>query len=412
MSNIPRIFIAYAHQDSTQLIKLRTHLKVLERHGLCHIFYDGEIHAGEIWNDRIQEELRIADLFLLLISADFLDSDYISKEVMPIIITKHKGGQAKILPVIVHHCLWEYTELAALQVISHKDGPLGDTQNYGQVARIIAKEVSYFNQSKVKSISNHLVNSTLREESLEAVLSETDLIKKDMLYIKGGQFELGDLFQEGQDSEGPPTWLEIDDYYLSCKPVTQLVWENIMGYNPSHFKGDKYLPVERVSWEEVQEFIRIINKRTGLKYRLPSEAEWEYAAREGGDKIRFGNGKNIAVSTEINFNGRSKYNTEFFVKPGNYCQKTTIVGNYPPNSLGLYDMSGNVWEWCEDIWHDNYLGVPKNGKAWVEGGDPDLKVIRGGCWDVYAYVCRNTFRVRNHVSDRDGVVGFRLALSI
>jgi formylglycine-generating enzyme required for sulfatase activity len=223
---------------------------------------------------------------------------------------------------------------------------------------------------------------------------------------------MGDVFEEGEDREKPVHTVQINDYYLSRHPVIQAQWEKIMGYNSSTFQGNEKLPVETINWVEAQEFIRLLNKRTGLNYRLPSEAEWEYAARERGDKVRFGNGKNIAVPTEINFNGEQHMDsTHPYLVRGQYRKETTPVGSFLANDLGLFDLSGNVWEWCADVWHDNYQGAPQNGSAWIESGDRTCRVFRGGSWGENAFNCRASYRQGGLIGNRNAHVGFRVARS-
>jgi formylglycine-generating enzyme required for sulfatase activity len=412
MSNLPRIFIAYSRQDKAQLEQIRTHLRVLERGGHCHIFYDGVIEVGERWNPRIKAELHQADIFLLLVSAEFLDSDFVNEIELPIILQREQDGSARVMPVILRECLWQYSALEPFQAILHEGQPIQERQAYGQVAKQVAAEVERRKKKPTNPIPAEAPRITVPQVSPSGIdLAKVDPFHGEMVLIKGGSFEMGDVFNEGLASEKPVHTVQVPDFYLARKPVSQAQWEKIMGYNPSHFKGDPQLPVEKVNWEEAQEFIRILNKRTELKYRLPSEAEWEYAAREGGDKIRFGNGKNIAVPTEINFDSQAKENTQAYLIKGENRQKTTPVGSFPANALGLQDMSGNVWEWCTDVWHDNYQNAPLDGSAWVEGGEQDKRVVRGGSWLINAADCRASCRLWFHFDNRLNVVGFRLARS-
>lgn len=246
-----------------------------------------------------------------------------------------------------------------------------------------------------------------KREAEAAERSHLDPFHGLMIHIKGGTFEMGDVFGEGLESEKPVHNVTVRDFYLCKYPVTQGQWQAIMGKNPSYFKGNEMLPVENVSWDDAQAFIKKLNEKTGLNYRLPSEAEWEYAAREGGKKVRFGNGKDIADPTEMNFNASEQYKQPYS-RVGEYCQKTTPVDHFPPNALGLHDMSGNVWEWCEDRWHDNYQGAPADGSAWITG-DNDRRVCRGGSWDFNPEYCRSAYRGWSWAVSRYDYLGFRLA---
>jgi formylglycine-generating enzyme required for sulfatase activity len=195
--------------------------------------------------------------------------------------------------------------------------------------------------------------------------------------------------------------------------VTQGLWKAVMGQdtNPSHFEGDDMLPVENVSWDMAQEFIQVLNKKSGASYRLPTEAEWEYAAREGGKKVRFGNGKDIADPVEMNFDASEK---EIYSVAGTDREKTTPVELFKPNALGLYDMSGNVWEWCADYFaYDYYQQCQKQGTVDNPKGPETgpLRVLRGGSWFINALHCRTTTRASHKPTARSSNFGFRLALS-
>jgi formylglycine-generating enzyme required for sulfatase activity len=170
-----------------------------------------------------------------------------------------------------------------------------------------------------------------------------------------------------------------------------------MGDNPSDFKGDDNLPVEDVSWDDVQEFIKKLNEKEGTnKYRLPSEAEWEYACRAG-------------TTTRYSFGDSESKLGEYAWYFDNSNDKMHPVGQKKHNSWGLYDMHGNVWEWVQDRWHDNYDGAPADGSAWKSGNDARW-VIRGGGLNYFARCCRSASRFFNGPGprDRSNVLGFRL----
>ncbi|TAF07438.1 MAG: formylglycine-generating enzyme family protein [Nostocales cyanobacterium] len=215
----------------------------------------------------------------------------------------------------------------------------------------------------------------------------------EMIAIPGGSFLMGSPENEPErdDSESPQHRVTIQPFYMGKFTVTQAQWERVavlpkvkqdLNPKPSHFKG-KNRPVERVSWLDAQEFCARISKTTGKKYRLPSEAEWEYACR-AGTTTPFYFGDNITTDL-ANYNGNYPYNSG---AKGEYRQQTTDVGSFPPNAFGLYDMHGNVWEWCEDDLHNNYINAPVDGTAWICRSNNTIKVLRGGSWYNYISKCR------------------------
>jgi formylglycine-generating enzyme required for sulfatase activity len=216
----------------------------------------------------------------------------------------------------------------------------------------------------------------------------------ELALIKGGCFEMGDSFNEGADDEKPLHRVCLDDFYLGTHEMTQSEWKKVMGNNPSYFKnGDNY-PVEQVSWNDVQSFIRKLNQQTDGKYRLTTEAEWEYACREGGRKVRYGTGTDDITTNQANYN--------------NTLGKTTAVGSYQPNALGLYDMSGNVWEWTADWYDENYYkNSPQDNPKGSSAGS--FRVYRGGSWFYNPRSLRCSDRGRYTPVYRDRDLGLRLA---
>ena len=185
-----------------------------------------------------------------------------------------------------------------------------------------------------------------------------------MVKIPAGSFLMGSPTSEESHftSESPQHEVNLGAFWMSQFPITQAQWVSVMGNNPSHFEGDD-LPVECVSWHDAMKFCRRLSEQTGHTYTLPSEAQWEYACR-AGTTTPFHFGKTI-TSGQANYDGNYTYGD---APRGEYRQRTTPVGMFPPNDWGLYDMHGNVWEWCLDEWHPNYEGAPVDGSAW-EGGD-------------------------------------------
>ena len=250
----------------------------------------------------------------------------------------------------------------------------------------------------------------------EAARKLIDPFYELMVPIKGGTFEMGDILGDDYSNKLLIHKVYLDDFMMCKYPVTQGHWKSIMGNedNPSYFRGDDLLPVELVSWDMAQMFIEVLNKKTNRKYRLPTEAEWEYAARECGKKVRFGNGKDIASPAEINFDSQKDFRQSYSI-PGIFRAKTSRVNLFKPNALGLCDMSGNIWEWCSDNFAEDYFqtckrqGIVQNPQGPSKGS---YRLARGGGWYNVARACTSTCRNYGRPDYRSNDLGFRLALSL
>ncbi|NJM27792.1 MAG: SUMF1/EgtB/PvdO family nonheme iron enzyme [Pseudanabaena sp. RU_4_16] len=228
-----------------------------------------------------------------------------------------------------------------------------------------------------------------------------------MMSIPGGEFLMGALETEAesQDSERPQHQVRIEPFWMGKFPVTQAQYQAIVGENPARFRGE-HRPVENVSWNDAVVFCQKLSQRTGREYRLPSEAEWEYACRAGTTTpFHFGE----TISPELaNYNANYSYGK---AATGIYRRETTVVGSFQvSNTFGLYDMHGNIWEWCADNWHANYQGAPTDGSAWIEPNDT-LHSLRGGSWYGDPVYCRSAFRINSDADLRLNDFGFRVACS-
>jgi formylglycine-generating enzyme required for sulfatase activity len=219
----------------------------------------------------------------------------------------------------------------------------------------------------------------------------------EMVEIPGGTFLMGTRVGEGWDCDGerPQHEVTVPAFAMGKFAVTQSQYESVMGHNPSHFKGANR-PVECVSWNEAVEFCQKLSEQSGEAYRLPSEAEWEYACRAGTTTPYFF-GESLA-KTQANY--------------GYNFNETTDVGSFSANDFGLYDMHGNVWEWCLDTWHGNYQGAPTDGNAWTTEGNSKLAMLRGGAWSSVSEFCRSANRNRLVPGGRLNYVGFRVVCEI
>ena len=219
----------------------------------------------------------------------------------------------------------------------------------------------------------------------------------ELVFVKGGCYQMGDTFSDGYENEKPAHEVCINDFYMGKYEVTQGQWRQTMGNNPSQFKncGDS-CPVEQVSWDDIQQFIQNLNQRTGKRYRLPTEAEWEYACRSGGKQEKY-----AGTSSDSELGNYAWYGSNSGSKPH-------PVGQKRPNNLGLYDMIGNVWEWVQD-WYDAgyYKNSLKNNPQGPSSGSD--RVNRGGGWFNEPFDLRCSIRFVDDPSRRSGIIGFRLA---
>jgi formylglycine-generating enzyme required for sulfatase activity len=237
-------------------------------------------------------------------------------------------------------------------------------------------------------------------------------IKLELVEIPAGEFIMGSPETEGDHDERPLHKVMLKSFFMGKYQITQAQWRVVANWPkvardlnpaPAFFQGDD-LPVEQIFWLDAQEFCARLSKHSGRNYRLPSEAEWEYACR-AGSTTPFAFGETITAKI-VNYDGSSPYG---LAPQGMYRNKTVPVGSLGiANRFGLYDMHGNVWEWCLDIWHDNYAGAPNDGSAWQSDGNDSLRILRGGSWDYVGYGCRSAFRDRGKPELTSPFNGFRV----
>jgi formylglycine-generating enzyme required for sulfatase activity len=231
-------------------------------------------------------------------------------------------------------------------------------------------------------------------------------VKLEMVEIPAGTFYMGSPENEvgRNDSEGPQHQVNVPNFFIGKYPLTQAQYQAIIGNNPAHFKGNNR-PVERVSWNNAVAFCQKLSQKTGKNYKLPSEAQWEYACR-AGTTTPFYFGESITPDL-VNYDGNGVYAA---APKGQYRKQTTDVGTFPPNAFGLYDMHGNVWEWCEDDWQENYINAPVNGSALISRSD--YKLLRGGSWNDFPGYCRSACRFNYSLDYHDyDLIGFRVVCS-
>jgi formylglycine-generating enzyme required for sulfatase activity len=247
----------------------------------------------------------------------------------------------------------------------------------------------------------------------------------NMVLIMGGSFLMGSPNNEidRRENESPQHQVTVPSFFMSEFLITQAHWATVAQWpkvkidleiSPANFKGTDR-PVEQVNWFEAIEFCQRISHNTGRIYRLPTEAEWEYACRAGNaTPFHFGD----TITTDLaNYRGTDQKEYQWSSSYGQgskrvYGQETTPVDSFPPNAFGLYDMHGNVWEWCQDDYSDNYDVTPVDGRAWISQENSGLKMLRGGSWDGDPSDCRSAIRSYGGPDSRDYFVGFRVVCEI
>jgi formylglycine-generating enzyme required for sulfatase activity len=443
------IFFSYARKDELLRDELAKHLKPLQQEGIIKAWHDREIPPGTEWQNEIDRHLESAQIILLLISADFLASDYCYGFELRLALERHASKEACVIPVILRSCDWQRTDFGKLAALptdgkainswldrdeAFTDVAIGLRQNISQLQSAINYEAATALTSQKFSGANSTTQLSRNEYKFKNQLEPAldyfsfktvriernkqssqmidspkinvrhfmedigDGLRLSMIEIPRGDFLMGSV---DADSTKPIHSVLVPRFYMGQALITQIQWQSLMGGNPSHFKGDEKLPVENVSWLDSMEFCRKLSQKTGRIYRLPSEAEWEYACRAGStERFAFGSVLNLRLA-----NYKSKYSYH------HYSGRTTLAGSSPANAFGLYDMHGNLWEWCLDEWADNYNDAPVDGSA---RGDANLQdgdkehVIRGGSCISLATHCRSASRTHASASYWKHCLGFRV----
>ncbi|KAF3890195.1 MULTISPECIES: formylglycine-generating enzyme family protein [Nostocales] len=280
-----------------------------------------------------------------------------------------------------------------------------------------SKQVAYFSFDVVTvNGQGEFINQEQRQTQYltEALGNGVTL---EMVAIPSGTFIMGapETEEASDECERPQHQVTVPPFFISKYLITQEQWRVVatlpqvnceLDPNPSRFNASDR-PVETISWYEAVEFCDRLSKYTGRTYRLPSEAEWEYACRAGTTTpFHFGE----TITTElVNYNGVYTYND---IPQGKYRGETTPVGSFGvANAFGLYDMHGLLWEWCADRWHENYEGSPTDGSAWLNSRDNSRVILRGGSWDFTPWFCRSAFRFHLEPKDKGNNIGIRVAIS-
>jgi formylglycine-generating enzyme required for sulfatase activity len=522
-----KVFISYSHRDDELKDTLITHLANLKRQKKIAAWQDRAIEGGQEWEAQIKQQLESAQIILLLISPDFMASDYCYDIEMERAIARHDARTARVIPVILRPCDWKDSPFSKLQAlpkdakpitqwsdrddafldvvqgirravespIKKVDQPPGkmklnsslehphtqlqentfssmnDQLECAEVRpRLWLEELSrrkilllvgsisgalsawaisrFFSQklenlpsgplqNPIKNVTKPNSNTSAKnlskkvqkvEFTVATVNSSNQTIKEkrridllmvplgsgiilEMASIPAGSFQMGSLPMESKDKadERPQHLVKTPAFWMGIHTITQSQWKTVASWkkvqydltpDPSVYKGDNH-PVEKISWFEAVEFCNRLSRNLGRRYRLPSEAEWEYACR-GGTKTPFHFGETLTPDLANYDHGLR----------GTTRGQTTEVGSFKvANEFGLYDMHGNVMEWCQDHWHSNYDGAPNDGGEWEMKAKPASQVTRGGSWNNASWECRSASRSNYGAKDKEDVIGFRVVFS-
>lgn len=469
-----RLFYSYSHRDEEFRQTLETHLSFLRRGGLIAEWHDRMIGAGSDWKGDIDRNLTSADIVLLLVSADFIASDYCWSEEMTKALRRHEAGEGRVVPVILRPCRWLSTPLAKVQAVPRDGKAVTDWLNrdaaFDDVAAAIERMIHELWQDRRRAAEeawrraeserqqadaaaaraaeeqrrwqeqedrqrrreeedrqHRAAEERQRREREEAEARRKPEVTSDrpaasvyrdidapwcpeMVVIPAGSFMMGSPASEaGRSSdEGPQHRVTIAyTFAIGRFPVTfaefdHFCTETNRGHPSDSGAGRGRRPVINVSWHDAQAYCAWLSKVTGRRYRLPSEAEWEYACR-AGTTTRYAFGDDISPSDAAIAPGIFAELVRSFTSP-----KTTAVGRYRPNPWGVYDMHGNVWEWVEDVYHYSYLAAPTDGSAWTDTFEGTPRVLRGGSWINDRGSARSAYRARSDPNNRVSHFGFRV----
>ncbi|WP_430013581.1 SUMF1/EgtB/PvdO family nonheme iron enzyme [Microcystis ichthyoblabe FBCC-A1114] len=420
-----QIFLAHASEDKPAVLALHERLK---QAGYKPWLDEKDLIPGQIWRDEIPKAIKASQIFLACLSGKSANKQgYIQRELRIALDTLGEmlPGTIFFIPMRLEECEIPDLRLAEvglnLRDIHRLD--YWEEDGFEQLERAIGYQfklepeelkqpLSIFNFEIVRVNAK---GEQINKESKQSQYFREDLgkgITLEMVAIPGGTFLMGTEDEEierlvkkfnweGFRRERPQHEVTVPPFFMGKYPITQAQWKAIasrtdlkvkqdLDFKPAYFKDrpdSDRRPVEQVNWYDAIEFCARLSKLTVREYRLPSEAEWEYACR-AGTTTPFYFGETITGEL-ANYNASNTYADEL---NGEYRNETTRVGQFPPNAFGLYDMHGNVREWCADTWHDNYDGAPTDGSVWIENGNDNRSPLRGGSWGYNPTYCRSAIR--------------------
>ena len=488
-----QLFISYSHVDRGWVERLQTMIRPLVRsHGL-RLWDDSQIQPGDKWREEIETALAAAKVALLLVSSDFLASEFVANSELPQLLEAAEEEGLRILWVPLRPSLVRRTPIDAYQALLDPGRPLARMDPVEQeealveIALAIEKALAARHDSppgagaKTQGDSAGRPRQAAAPRSRSSVLPDADrqavaadrsgaaqpetaqpeaaepaastvplqrfatstcLLRQEggrwsmerrplqvegyredlsegvaltMVKIPAGSFLMGSPEDEPErlECEGPQHDVTLGSFFMAQTPITQAQWRAVAGWqkverdlkpDPSIFKGAN-LPVEQVSWFDALEFCRRLSQRTGQRYGLSSEAQWEYACRAGSTTpFHFG----ATLTPELaNYDGIHVYGNG---PKGTYREQTIEVASFPANGWGLHDMHGNVSEWCEDHWDDSYIFAPCDNQPWLipAAAADEPRLLRGGSWGYFPGDCRSASRCLGQPVDAYSDVGFRV----
>ena len=447
-----QIFLAHANEDKPAVIELYERLK---KAGYQPWLDKKNLLPGQNWRTAISNAIKESQLFIACLSERSIAKQSFVQREFKMALSQYADrppNSIYLIPLRLNDCqipdlrqeeygvnlrdlhwldYWEADGFDILErTITFEFGPFGAKPEPPKALTFPFETVF------VNCRGQQIRQQAGRVEYFREVLGNG--VSLDMVKVPSGTFLMGTEDEEIERLgkkydqtwfrwEAPQHQVRVSEFYMGRYPVTQAQWRAIasrtelkvkrdLESNPAYFKDQKdsdNRPVEKINWYDAEEFCQRLSQLSGKTYRLPSEAEWEYACR-AGTRTPFYFGETVTTDL-VNYRGthweyRGKiYSGIYADEPrGEYRESTTAVGQFPPNSFGLYDMHGNVWEWCADTFHENYQEAPTDGSPWYGDNDNHFRIIRGGSWNIYPRNCRSADRGWSYPDIRLNNDGFRV----